>query len=549
MPERPASRMQLWQRYFEECQQHLLELDQHLALLRANPAVKEPFEAVQRIFHGFAGSGATYGAPRVSALGGEGEYMCYSATMSGRQPTAEELEQFGTLVRKLRVEFQALVTAAAEAKAASRPPAARGASLLLVTGDAGLRLELEPYLSKRGIQVEVLSTMAEAKKRLDHGLPGMAIVTASLPDGSGYDMVREIRDREPSPFLPILLAGESGTFLDKVEAIHCGADAFLGSPVDPAVVLRKLKSLLNRRRAGAARILAVEDDAAQARFLEATLGQEGYQIRLVRDPALFESEMYAFRPHLVLMDVLLPGGLSGYDLVRFLRQEEGFATVPVVFLSTEGQRKAQVLGAEAGGDDYLVKPIQPDDLVSTVRSRLVRFRSLQDLMDHDELTSLLAHVPFLQQARLCLSRFARRQVPYALVFLQVDHMDDHVRRYGPKVRDILVQGLARFIQRKIRQTDITGLYGEGQIAVVLEHLSDRDAARLIRRLQEEFASLDHSVAPGRSIRATFSAGVAMAAHQFKTLKDWIDAAAGALGLARQFGTGRTVLAGQQIPEE
>jgi diguanylate cyclase (GGDEF)-like protein len=315
------------------------------------------------------------------------------------------------------------------------------------------------------------------------------------------------------------------------------------------VVFRKLKSLLNRRKAGAARILVVEDDASQARFLEATLAAEGYQVRVVREPTLFESEMYAFRPNLVLMDVLLPGGLNGYDLVKFLRQEEGFSTVPVVFLSTEGQRKAQVLGAEAGGDDYLVKPVQPEDLVATVRSRLMRFRSLQDLMDRDELTSLLAHVPFLQQARLCLSRFARRQVPYALVFLQLDQMEDHVRRHGAKVRDILLQGLARFLQSKVRQTDIMGLYGEGQVAIVLEQLTDRDAARLIRRLQEEFASLDHPVAPGRSIRTTFSAGVAMAAPQFKTLKDWIDAGSGALGLARQFGTGRTILAGQQIPEE
>lgn len=543
-----ASRTELWQRYFEESQEQLQELDRLLNDLREMPDSRELLESVQRIFHNFAGSGALYSAPKISAIGGEGEYTCYSASISERPLSTDELGQFERLVRNLRGEFQSLISRGEEAGQNLRPTRRGIPILYLVSKSPELDRDLSEYLSKRGVQVENLGSIEEARKRLDTAMPDLVAVNTSLADGTGYEFVQEIRAREASPFIPILLVGESNSFLDKVEAIHCGADGFVTSPPDPATIFRKFKSLLARRKAGSARILAVEDDPAQGRFLEECLASEGYLVRVIDDPLQFEAEIHAFRPNLVLMDVLLPT-MSGYDLVKFLRQEEGFAAVPVIFLTTEGQRRSMVKGVEVGGDDYLVKPISSTDLVTTVRSRLARYRSLQDLMDHDELTSLLAHVPFLQQARLCLSRFTRRDIAYAMVFLQIDQMEDHVKRHGPKIRGILVQRLAKFLKRKVRQTDIMGLYADNLIAVVLEHLTEKDAARLIRRLQLEFAALDHPIGKSKSVRATFCAGISMTAQQFKTLKDWIDAATGALDLAKQFGHGRTVLAGQQIPEE
>ena len=76
------------------------------------------------------------------------------------------------------------------------------------------------------------------------------------------------------------------------------------------------------------------------------------------DPARLEAELAAFRPDLVLMDVLLPG-VSGYDLVRSLRQDERYATLPVIVLTTQGELDARIEAARAGGDEHLVKPVSP----------------------------------------------------------------------------------------------------------------------------------------------------------------------------------------------
>jgi diguanylate cyclase (GGDEF)-like protein len=286
----------------------------------------------------------------------------------------------------------------------------------------------------------------------------------------------------------------------------------------------------------------VEDDPSQARYIEEVLSSAGYQVKICMDPSQFEANLHAFRPQLVLMDVLLPG-VSGYDLMKFLRQEEGFATIPALFITTEGQRRNQVQAAEAGGDDFLVKPISPEDLLALVRSRLARHRSIQDLMDHDELTGMLAHTPFLKEARLCLNRHSRRGVSYAMVLFQVDRMADQILTHGPKAHDAVIRGLAKFLQRKVRQTDIMGRYGEQQLAVVLEHLEPMDALRLIRRLQQEFATMDQPIGPRRTIKGTFSAGVAMAEPTVKTLKEWLERSGTSLQEAVAQGGNQTVLFG------
>ena len=78
------------------------------------------------------------------------------------------------------------------------------------------------------------------------------------------------------------------------------------------------------------------------------------------------------------MDILLPG-ISGYDLVRYLRQDERHATLPVLFLTTEGQLQSRIERARVGGDDHLVKPVVPPALLlSAVAARIERARLPED---------------------------------------------------------------------------------------------------------------------------------------------------------------------------
>lgn len=514
-----------WVRYFRDSRRALAELERLLGVLSAEPFRGEDFKKVERIFHNFSGSGKLFGAPQVSELGGEGEFLCYGASMAERPPTRDELGQIGVLARKLRLAFQSLAETASrdDAPAFARE---RAAPVVLVAGAAsGSRAALVDYLTKRGLQVETADTFAEATDLLNRSFPDMAAVASAFSDGTGQTLVRRIREMETDRAIPVLLLGSGQQFLDRVEAISCGADGFIADPPDPATLFRRFKSLLGRRKAEGGRILAVEDDPAQAQFIQATLEGAGYQARVIGRPERFEAELHSFRPDLVLMDVLLPR-VSGFDLVRFLRQEEGFSSVPVVYLTTEARGQSQIEGAEAGGDDYLVKPVSSSELLAMIRSRLVRYHNLREMMDHDELTALLAHTPFLQQARLCLSRHSRHGIPYALVLMRVQPADG--TDPAPRTRSLLLMNLAKYLRRRVRQTDVMGRLSDELVALVLEQLTTEDTVRLLTRLQNEFSDLEHPGDGGQPLKGTFAAGAAMAGPELKTLKDWLDRADAAL---------------------
>lgn len=120
---------------------------------------------------------------------------------------------------------------------------------------------------------------------------------------------------------------------------------------------------------GKGRILVVDDDASLAEMLTIVLRQEGFESRMVTrgDEAL--DAFRAYRPDLVLLDLMLPGR-DGIDVCKEIRSESG---VPIVMLTAKGDTVDVVVGLESGADDYVVKPFKPKELVARIRARIRRF--------------------------------------------------------------------------------------------------------------------------------------------------------------------------------
>jgi diguanylate cyclase (GGDEF)-like protein len=336
------------------------------------------------------------------------------------------------------------------------------------------------------------------------------------------------------------MVASGASFLDKVEAIHCGADGYFQKPIEWQAFLRRLQHLLERNKAEPARILYVEDDPNQAAFVKAVLSSAGYAVQICAEPKRFEADLTSFRPDLVLMDIVLPG-FSGYDLARYVRQDERYAALPIVFLTTEVQMQARIETARAGGDGYIEKPVTPGLLLSDVAARIERARFIKGLMNRDGLTRLLTHTAFLEQARVALAQ-ARRDPGRALawVMIDVDHFKAVNDKYGHPVGDRVLAGLASLLRRRLRQPDTIGRYGGEEFAVLIEGLGEAEAVRLVTRLLADFAAMDHHAADGSSFRATFSAGVAGLEAGSMDLERWRKAADDALYRAKKAGRNRVL---------
>jgi DNA-binding NarL/FixJ family response regulator len=119
------------------------------------------------------------------------------------------------------------------------------------------------------------------------------------------------------------------------------------------------------------RILVIEDEAPMRRNLAATLRLEGYIVTEASDGTEGIARACADVPDLILCDVTMPSA-DGHAVLRALKDQPGTAGIPFVFLTARGEHADVRRGMNLGADDYLVKPVDLDDLLGAIRARLLR---------------------------------------------------------------------------------------------------------------------------------------------------------------------------------
>ena len=139
--------------------------------------------------------------------------------------------------------------------------------------------------------------------------------------------------------------------------------------VHPATAGEARTSAGSRRAGqGRTRILAVDDDPQTLRFVRDALSNAGYTATVTGDPEQVGRLVEEERPHLALLDLMLPG----MDGIELMESVPGLAHVPVIFLSAYGRDQVIARALEAGAEDYVVKPFSPTELVARVQTALRR---------------------------------------------------------------------------------------------------------------------------------------------------------------------------------
>lgn len=121
------------------------------------------------------------------------------------------------------------------------------------------------------------------------------------------------------------------------------------------------------------RILLVDDEPDILEIVKYNLSAEGYKVSTAENGKKAISQAKEFRPHLIILDVMMPG-MDGIETCEKLRKVPELAETVITFLTARGEDYSQMAGFDAGADDYITKPIKPKVLVSKVKALLRRFK-------------------------------------------------------------------------------------------------------------------------------------------------------------------------------
>lgn len=527
----------LKQRYVTQSKERLGEVKALLEETRKNPQDRKSLGEMRRHFHWLAGSGGIYGFSEATRCGKEAERRCDEILAQAGTIRASDLEPLKECIDAAVKVFE-MPSGADWLDKLSLPDGSVGTSALIV-GDKSQRLDvLANALREQDVAVFTCADAGACKTFIAQKMPDIIITDLPLDDRH-CELIEKVRAIPAGEHIAILVAAGKAEFMERMKAINAGADAFFEDPIDCADILDKVRFILERSEPESHRILYVEDDPSQAEFVLMVLSTVGYHVQICSDPATFETDVLTHRPDLILLDINLPDGVNGYQLARYIRQQDAHATVPIVFLTTESRVDSKVSAARSGADDFLMKPVPPSLLLSMVAAKLERSRLLKSLLYRDGLTRLLTHTAFMSEAQKMIAKKRRRpDKSIGMALLDIDHFKSINDKYGHPVGDKVIVSLSNLLRRKLRRTDLVGRYGGEEFIMILEDLCQPDVQMLVERLLMQFSSISQK-SEDEAFKVTFSAGVAMLEASME-LPEWVEMADNALLEAKRTGRNRVV---------
>ncbi|HEY9064585.1 MAG TPA: response regulator [Burkholderiaceae bacterium] len=115
------------------------------------------------------------------------------------------------------------------------------------------------------------------------------------------------------------------------------------------------------------KILLVDDSKTELHHLSDVLGKHGYSVRTAENGEEAMRRLGEDTPDLILMDVVMPGQ-NGFQLTRAITRDQRFANVPVIMCTSKNQETDKVWGMRQGARDYIVKPVDTDELITKIRA-------------------------------------------------------------------------------------------------------------------------------------------------------------------------------------
>lgn len=513
-----------------------------------NEASGDETSALREAVHRLAGNAFSLGYGRIGNAARLLESALATPARPGQRPPAEMLT---LLLEELRTPVAPAAGSTDEAAQATAAPQirdnqadpmslqkTRGTGLVyLVEDDIGQAKFLVAQLERFGYRLRHFTHPDQLGAAVAAAKPAAILMDMMFPESddlAGAEALQRIQaDHDHS--LAVLFLSVRDDMAARLQAVRAGAKCYFVKPVDVGELVDALDRVVVQEPEDRPRVLIVDDSAVHARVNALHLYRAGMFTRLATDPHQVLEVLDDFAADLLLIDLYMPE-CTGVELARAIRQIPAHLSLPIVYLSAESDREAQLRAMDIAGDDFLTKPVVPEHLVSAVQSRVVRYRELQSLMKRDSLTGLLNHTSLRESLAQELKQASRSGSALTVAMVDVDHFKQVNDVHGHVAGDRVLRSLGHLLTRRLRQTDIVARYGGEEFFVVLPRTEAAVAATLMNNLRDAFHAIQH-LGNGEEFRVSFSVGIA----QFdgaEPMTDLVDRADQALYRAKADGRNR-----------
>ena len=419
---------------------------------------------------------------------------------------------------------------------------------ILVVDDhiANVKL-LEARLGAEYFEVLTALNGADALAFVRHGQCDLIISDVMMPGMDGYELCRLIKADPSTMHVPVVLVTALDQPADRVRGLDAGADDFLTKPIDETALFARVKSLLRlkavtdelrarlltSRGLGAidpfalaaqddgkgGHLLLVEDRPAALERLRQILAPH-HRVTLERDPnkAVFTAAQADFDMVIASLDLKDMDGLRLFSQLRSLERTRQIALLALA----DGQDKPRIMRAlDLGVNDYLLRPVDRNELLARVRTQLRRKRYSDRLRDtlqtslemsvRDPLTGLSNRRYFDAHGTTLLTEAARLQRRLTLMMLDLDRFKSINDTYGHPGGDAVLREFAQRMASALRGEHLVARLGGEEFAVLMQDMGLEAAELAADRIRQLVAAVPMALPhQSRSVPVTVSIGLAEA---------------------------------------
>jgi two-component system, cell cycle response regulator len=288
------------------------------------------------------------------------------------------------------------------------------------------------------------------------------------------------------------------------------------------------------------KILIVEDDLMQRRFLQIILTQSGKEVVAAADGEAAWEMLQTERIRIVVTDWLMPV-LSGLELIQRIRAANLPHYTYLVLLTSKNAQDSIVEGLKAGADDYLIKPFDRNELLArlAIGERILKLEDrLEQMATHDTLTKLLNRRALYCGAQTELKRSVRENSSLCMIMLDIDHFKSVNDAYGHPIGDKALCLVAETLLQNKRDYDLVGRWGGEEFLALLPKTSLADAGMIAERFRASIEAARLLMPDGDTVKLTVSLGVSTTACGSLDIEELIHQADEALYLAKNSGKNR-----------